>query len=64
MGGSQECPNCGACKESVEHVVFECASYDSQRKIMQVLTLEAFETVTHDSIFDKAVFVWVKNKVC
>ena len=29
--GSQECPNCGACKESVEHVLFECASYDSQR---------------------------------
>ena len=28
--GSQECPNCGACKESVEHVLFECASYDSQ----------------------------------
>ena len=29
-GGSQ-CPNCGACKESVECVVFECASYDFQR---------------------------------
>ena len=29
--GSQECPNYGACKESVQHVVFECASYDSQR---------------------------------
>ena len=29
-GGSQECPNCGACKELVDHVVFECASYDSQ----------------------------------
>ena len=28
-GGSQEFPNCGACKESVEHVLFECASYDS-----------------------------------
>ena len=26
-GGSQECPNCEACKESVEQVVFECASY-------------------------------------
>ena len=24
-GGSQECPNCGACKESVERVIFECA---------------------------------------
>ena len=31
-GGSQECPNCGACKESVEHVHFKCASYDPQRK--------------------------------
>ena len=30
-GGSQECLNCGACDESVEHVVFECASYNSQR---------------------------------
>ena len=29
-GWSQECPNCGACKESVEHVLFVCASYDSQ----------------------------------
>ena len=28
-GGSQECPNCGACNESVVHVLFECASYDS-----------------------------------
>ena len=31
-GGSQECPNCGACKESVEQVLFECASYDSQTR--------------------------------
>ena len=23
-GGSQECPNCEALKESVEHVLFEC----------------------------------------
>ena len=27
--GSQECPDSGASKESVEHVLFECASYDS-----------------------------------
>ena len=26
-GGSQECPNCGACKETVECVLFEYASY-------------------------------------
>ena len=32
-GGSQECPNCGAYKKSVEHVLFECASYDSQRLV-------------------------------
>ena len=31
-GGLQECANCGACKESVEHVLFECSSYDSQRQ--------------------------------
>ena len=27
---------CGACKESVEHVLFECASYDSQDKIFRL----------------------------
>ena len=21
-GGSQDCPNCGACRESVDHVIF------------------------------------------
>ena len=60
-GGSQECPKCGACKESVEHVLLECASYDSQRQhfldsMKQVLTSEAFEAFIHGSIFDKAVF--------
>ena len=30
--GSHECPNCGACKASVEHVLFECALHDSQRQ--------------------------------
>ena len=30
-GGSKVCPNRGACKESVERVLFECASYGSQR---------------------------------
>ena len=34
-GGSQECPNCGACKESTERVLFECASYDSQGKFIR-----------------------------
>ena len=27
----QECPNCVICKESVERVLSECTSYDSQR---------------------------------
>ena len=30
-GGSDKCPNCGACEESIEHVLLECTSYDSQR---------------------------------
>ena len=30
--GSQECPNRGAIKEPVEHVLLECASYDAQRQ--------------------------------
>ena len=32
-GGSQECPTYGACKESVERLLLECASYDSQSQI-------------------------------
>ena len=32
-GELQECLTCGACKELVEHVLFECSSYDSQRRI-------------------------------
>ena len=31
--GSQECPNCGACKELVEYVLSKRASYDSQKII-------------------------------
>ena len=55
-GGSQECPNCGACKESVEHVLFECASYDSQRLdffnyLKMVLPPDAFKAFLHGSIF-------------
>ena len=60
-GGSQECPNFGACKEFVEHVLFECASYHSQRKkfldyMKQILIPEAFEVFNHSSIFNKPVF--------
>ena len=55
-------PGYEASKESVEHVVFECASYDSQRQkffdyiMKQILTPEAFEAFNHNSIFDKLVF--------
>ena len=59
--GSQECPNCGACKESVEHVPFECTSYASQRldfldHLKTVLRPDAFETIPRGSIFDKTAF--------
>ena len=55
------CPNCGACKESVGHVLFECASYDSQRLdlldyLKTVLSLGAFKAFLCGSIFDKTVF--------
>ena len=30
-------PNCRACRESVEHVLFECALYDSQRLIFRTV---------------------------
>ena len=58
---SQECPNCGACKESVEHVLFECSSYGSQRQNFneywkQALRVEEFEAFPRSSIFEKAVF--------
>ena len=64
-GGSQKCPNCEACKESVEHLLFECAVYHMITRdkmfwttlyIKQFFTLEAFEAFNHRSIFDKAVF--------
>ena len=60
-GGSQECPNFGACKESVEHVLFKCASYDSQRLdfldyLKMVLPPDDFETFLCGSIFDKTAF--------
>ena len=29
-GGFPECPDCGACKVFVEHVLFDCTSYDSR----------------------------------
>ena len=49
------------CKEAVEHVHFECASYDSQRQnfldcMKKALVPEAFKAFKYRSIFDKAVF--------
>ena len=60
-GASQECPNCGACKELGEHVIFECASYVSQRLdfldyLKTVLLPDAFEAFLCGSIFDKTAF--------
>ena len=48
-------------KETFEHVLFECVSYNSQRQhffdyIKQILTPVAFKTFIHNSVFDKAVF--------
>ena len=59
--GSQKCPNCRAGKKSVEHVLCECASYDSQRfdflnYLKMVLPPDAFETLLCGSLFDKTAF--------
>ena len=57
----QECTICGAPRESVEHVLFECPAYDSQRKnfyncLKGVITKEAYDTFNSASVFDKSVF--------
>ena len=69
--GHRKCPKCWACKESVEHVLFECASYDPcQRQnfseyLKQVLLSDEYEIfLCNSSIFNKAVFCLGKNKVC
>ena len=61
MSGSHECPNCGACKESVQHVHFECASYDFQRLdfldvLRTALLPNAFKAFLRGNIFDKTAF--------
>ena len=58
-----------ACKESVEHVLFECALYDSQglnffNYLKKVLPSDAFGAFLCGSFFDKTVFCWEKRKVC
>ena len=57
-GGSQECPSCGTCKESVECVLFECVSYDWQRLdfldcLKTVLPPDTFKSFLGGSVFDK-----------
>ena len=69
-GGSLECPTRGTYKESVEHVLFECVSYDSQIQdyfldyLKTVLPPDAFEAFLHDSIFDESPFCLGERKVC
>ena len=52
--------HCGACKELVEHVFFECASYDSQRwHFLDYLKKQIFPLIhskLFSRIFDKIVF--------
>ena len=52
----QAYPNCEACKESVEHILFECASYYSQRLdylvyLKTILPSDALKALLRDSIF-------------
>ena len=53
--GSQECPNCEACKESVEHVLFEL-HHIFVDYLKQVLLPDAFEAFVCSSPFNKSVF--------
>ena len=65
-GGSKECPDCGACKKSVEHVPFEGTTYDSQRQnfwLLQAYSVPDAFSFLHNSIFDKAIFCLGKNMV-
>ena len=65
--GSQEFPNCEACRESVEPVLFECASFDCKKQncfdyMKQIFTPEAFEDFDYSSIFDKTAFCLGENQ--
>ena len=64
-GGSQESHNCGAYKESIEHVLFDCTSYmydssglDFLEYLKMILPPNVF-----DSIFDTPAFLKEKWKV-
>ena len=53
-GGSQECPNCGGLKKSVEHVLFECVSYDSPKQnffeyLKRILLLDDYNAFLRSS---------------
>ena len=67
-GGSQQCPNCVVCKQSVEHVLFKCASYHSQRPIFwdylkHVHLPDAFEAFLYCiRNFNKVVFCLGKKQ--
>lgn len=44
--GSQECPNCGVCKEPVEHVFFlRIRHMISEDKILQLFEVSAISSV-------------------
>ena len=68
-GGSPECPTCEAHKKSIERVLFECASYNSQRLdflnyLKTVLLPDALKAFLCVCIFDKTAFFQQKCKVC
>ena len=65
--GSQECPNCGACKESDEHVFFVCIVRSPQT----ILSLHEANSSSGSvrsffvvAFLVKLYFIYNKNKVC
>ena len=61
-GGLQECSNGWDCKDFVEHVFFDCASYNFRSKsclnsLRQLLTLGAFEVFVTVAFSTKLCFV-------
>ena len=39
--GPQECLNCGLHNESIEHLLFECATWNSKKQILELLETSA-----------------------